>query len=146
MRAYSASGNRTLSTSLAFWELKQPATALKRLAVYYIACHSDATADNAYAHAVRRITAGGTATAFTPNALDPADGAASATFAHTHTVDPTITASSDLLDIGGHQRVPYQWYAPPDGKLIVAVTNNAGLVLKTITGGFAQRSVCHWEE
>lgn len=146
MRIYAAVASRTLSTTLAFWELKQPATASKRINVVYLAFHSDNSADNAYAHAIRRITAGGTATSFTPNPLDPADGAASATFAYNHTVDPTITANSDLLDIGGHQRIPYQWYAPPDGGIIIPVTNNAGIVCKTITGAFAQRAVVHFEE
>lgn len=146
MRIYSASANRTLSTTLAFWELIQPATALKRLALKYLAFHADVSADASYAHVIRRITASGTGTAFTPNPLDPADGAASALVETSHTVDPTITANSDLLDVGGHQRSSYQWYAPPGGEIIVPVTNNAGLVCKTITGAFAQRCVFHWEE
>jgi len=152
MRKYSASGNRTLSTTAGsdtIIQLLQPASALKRLAVGFLEFHSDATADNAYTIMVKRITAAGSGgTTFTPTLFDPADGAASAVVRINDTTDPTITASSQLLQLGGHQRSTVMWYAPDGGEIIVPVTNNAGLVTQctTVTAGFNQVQTIEWSE
>lgn len=152
MRQYSASGNRTASTTAGsdtLIQLLQPASALKRLALKFIEIHSDATADNAFTVMIKRVTAAGSGgTTFTPTLLDPADGAASAVVRLNDTTDPTITASSQLLQLGGHQRSTVMWYAPDGGALVVPVTNNAGLVSQwtTLSAGFNQCHTFVWEE
>lgn len=152
MRGYAGTGTRSINTTNntnTVVSLNQPNTALKRLAVYFLEIHSDATADNAYTIAVARLTAAGSGgVTFTPTILDPADGAASAIFRQNDTTNPTITAKSDLLRIGGHQRANVQWYAPPGMELIVPVTNNAGIVTicTVVTAGFQQVHTMHWTE
>ena len=152
MRTYAASGNRTLATTTnnkTILQVAQPASALKRIAVTYCEFHSDATADNAYTIQVQRITAVGSGgTAFTPTILDPADGAASAVARIADTTDPTITASSQLLQLGGHQRATVMWYAPPGGEIIIPATNSVGIatVCTVVSAGFNQVQTVHWTE
>lgn len=152
MRTYAGVGSRSLATTTnnkTLCELTQPSTALKRLMAKFIAIGSDATADNAYTVKVQRVTAAGSGgTSWTPTALDPADGAASALFRYAETTDPTITSSSDLLSLSGHQRANIQWYAPPGGELVVPVTNSNGiaLVCTVLVAAFNSQYTVHWEE
>lgn len=146
--AYSANGNKTIAASTTLMGVSQPASALKRLKIFFIQLGSSATADNAYKATVKRSTAAGTSTSWTPTLLDPADGAASAVSGYNHTVEPTYTASSELLIIDAHQRAVYQWYAAPGSEIIVPVTNSNGIGIFTssVTTGFAQDGVVHWYE
>lgn len=130
MASYNGSGKKTstLDTSHTWWNVKNNSTAVDRLRVYFIEHLSGTSADQAYAGKVLRTTVAGTAgTSFTPIALDPAEGASNATFDFAHSVEPTYTASSNLLSIGGHQRSVYQWYAPPGGEIIIPVANSNGV-------------------
>lgn len=123
---------RTASTTLALGNII--ATANRRLALYDLIVGSEATpADNPFTLLVRRCTTVGTATAVTPVALDPANpsGGVTQTANENHTVDPTITANSELLDIPFNQRATFRWVAAPDGELIVPAVASNGLVLST---------------
>ncbi len=109
---------------------------------------SDASADNAFEAALRRTTAAGTSTAYTPVARDPADGAASAVFGYAHTVEPTYTSGADVLPIFAHQRATFQWYAAPGHDIVIAVTNAAGVgyIVVTAATAFNQGVSIEWEE
>src|ERR1700745_3664724 len=71
--------------------------ALRRGKIYDILIGTNGTpADNYLEWDVSRMTADGTGTAITPNALDPADAAALGTSKANYTVEPTVTASSGM--------------------------------------------------
>lgn len=88
-------------------------------------------ADNALEFDVPRTTglsSGGTAA--TPQALDPADGAATTVVTVNSTTEPTISANSDLFYIGINQRASYRWVAAPGSELVWPATSSNGLVLR----------------
>ena len=93
-------------------------------------------ADNYLQWDISRITAAGTSTSVTPQALDPADTAALALAGNNHTVEPTVTAGSSLLNVGVNQRASYRWVAAPGSELVFPATANNGLALRTLSGGY----------
>jgi hypothetical protein len=93
-------------------------------------------ADNYLQWDISRMTAVGTATSVTPQALDPADTAALGTAANNYTAEPTITANSSLLNVGVNQRASYRWVAAPGSELVFPATANNGLALRTLSGGY----------
>lgn len=149
MGVYSAFGQDTSTAATTIVQLRQPASALKRLKLGYVSIGSDATADNSYEASLKRTTANGTdGSSFTPVPRDPADGAASATFGVAHSVEPTYTANADQLPIFAHQRSTFQWYAEPEGEIVIPATNNAGLgcLINTVTTGFNMGVTMAWRE
>jgi hypothetical protein len=70
---------------------------------------NSAPADNFVEYDISRMTADGTATTITPNAGDPGDGAAVSTTKANATVEPTVTANSDLWYDSLNQRASYRW-------------------------------------
>jgi hypothetical protein len=111
---------------------------------------SDATpADAATKLGFRRTTARGTQSAsVTPTALDGADPASLLNYDTTWNINPTITASSELLQIAHNQRATFRWVAQPDGELVIPATTAAGLALMSIvasaTANYAWTT--HWQE
>lgn len=96
--------------------------------LYEIDFGSPATpADNAADFNVKRSTATGTTTAFTPTALDPADPASQTAGFVNASVDPTYTASSQMLCAAWNQRAAYRWLANPDSEIIAPSTASNGL-------------------
>ena len=93
-------------------------------------------ADNYMEFDVSRMTADGTGTAITPNALDPADAAALATSKANYTAEPTVTASSSTFYVGINQRASYRWIAAPGSELVFPATANNGFVVRTRSGGY----------
>jgi hypothetical protein len=93
-------------------------------------------ADNYMEWDVSRMTADGTGTSITPNALDPADAAALGTSKANYTAEPTVTANSSLFYVGVNQRASYRWVAAPGSELVYPATANNGLVLRTRSGGY----------
>jgi hypothetical protein len=87
-------------------------------------------ADNAADIQVKRFTATGTATAFTPTALDPADPASLTAGFINATVEPTVTANSQMLTFGWNQRAAYRWLANPDSEIVAPATASNGLLLE----------------
>jgi len=148
MGVYTGRGKDTNTASTTLVGLSQPTVALKRLKLFYIEVLSSASADNASEEVIKRSTAAGTSTAFTPTLADPADGVASAVFGVNHSIEPTYTAASELLDVGGHQRSTFQWYAAPESELVIPVTNAAGLGLFVITAAvaYSQNIIMQWRE
>lgn len=149
MGAYHGFGQDTSTAATTIVQVKQPASALKRLKLGYVEIGSDASADSAYEAVIKRTTTGGTPGS-TPTAQprDPADGAASGVFNVAHSVEPTYTAGADQLAIFAHQRSTFQWYAAPGHEIIVAATNDLGLGLLVNTSAtpFNMGASLEWEE
>jgi hypothetical protein len=83
--------------------------ALRRGKIYDVLIGTNGTpADNYLQWDISRMTADGTGTAVTPQALDPADVAALATAKNNYSAEPTITASSSLFNVGVNQRASYR--------------------------------------
>ena len=91
-------------------------------------------ADNYMQFDVSRVTAAGTSTAFTPLQLDPADAVALSAAGVNSTVEPTVTASSSMWNVGINQRASYRWVAAPGSELLYPAASSAtgtnGLVLQ----------------
>ena len=147
-RRYAAIGGDTNTAATSMWGITSAATV--RPAIYDIAIGSVATpADNAWHFRMGRFTAAGTATAFTPIALDPADPASLSASAFNHTVEPTYTANAFLLDISGNQRAAVRWIAAPGGELKMPATAANGIgCLSVAVGGsaVAMTFTVHFEE
>jgi hypothetical protein len=134
MRRYTgySSATNTVSTTVPMFTIVGAATT--RLRVYDFVSGSDATpADAATKLGFRRLSARGTqATTVAPNALDPADPASLAVYDTTWNINPTITATSEVLQVAHNQRATFRWVAVPDGELVVPATAGAGLALMSI--------------
>lgn len=99
--------------------------------LYEINLGSPATpADNAADANVKRFTATGTVTAFTPTALDNGDPASLTAGFVNASVDPTITSNSQMLAFGWNQRAAYRWLANPDSEIVAPATASNGLVVQ----------------
>jgi hypothetical protein len=111
--------------------------ALRRGKVYDVLIGTNGTpADNYLQWDISRMTADGTGTAVTPQALDPADVAALATAKNNYSAEPTITAGSSLFNVGVNQRASYRWVAAPGSELLFPATANNGLALRALSGGY----------
>lgn len=150
MRRYNGYSNQTntVSTTVPMFTLVANTTIRGR--IYDFISGSDATpADAATKLGFRRISARGTQSAsVTANALDPADPAGLILYDTTWTINPTITASSEVLQVAHNQRATFRWVAQPDGELIIPATSGAGLALMSIvasaTANYAWTT--HWLE
>ena len=113
------------------------AIALRRLRVADVFMGVEGTpSDQAMVWDISRITGPGTATAATPNAIDPADPVALSVAAVNHTVEPTVVAASNLLPAAVNQRASVRWVATPGKELIVPATNLAGLAFRAKSAGY----------
>lgn len=100
-------------------------------------------ADNVLQYDISRITADGTGTAFTPNPLDPADAACTATSKYNHTIEPTYAGSvtssistSSLFMVGINQRASYRWVAAPGSELVWPATASNGVGLRALSPAY----------
>jgi hypothetical protein len=124
-------------------------TAAVRPAVYDVVLGSNATpADNALQWLLQRYTAAGTATAVTPQALDPGDPAATASAGENHTAEPTYTANAILLNISANQRSTQRWVASPGGELKLPATAANGIGVQPVHASFTGevQATMHYEE
>ena len=104
------------------------ATTLRRGFVYDILFGADGTpADNAMVYKVDRQTSTGTRTAVVPAPLDFGDAAGLLVAGVNTTIEPTVTAVTQLLEVPVNQRASYRWVAAPGGELVIPATNVAGL-------------------
>lgn len=120
-----------------------------RPAIYDIVFGSNATpADNALNWLLQRYTAAGTATAVTPQPLDPDDPAALASAGEDHTAEPTYTSNAILLNISANQRSTQRWVASPGGELKCPATAANGLGLQPVHASFTGevQATMHFEE
>ena len=93
-------------------------------------------ADNAIQWFMQRFTAAGTGTATTPQAVDPADPAASSAGAINHTVEPTYTAGAILFHLALNQRATQRFQLDPDAPLVIPATANNGIGLYPVNSTF----------
>ncbi|TAL13943.1 hypothetical protein EPN95_04620 [Patescibacteria group bacterium] len=137
-RRYTSTGNQNAAATTTIIGLTSATTIRPKL--YEIVFGSAAVpADQSFNMKILRYTAAGTATAFTPVAHDPADPAALATSGNDHTVEPTYTASSDLLSFSINQQATFRWVVPPEEGLVAPATaaNGLGLRFIVVSGGTA---------
>ena len=96
MAKYAVELNRTASATASLGTVIADATRPRRGKLYDVIFGSEATpADNAFRYIVQRITAAGTSTAVTPQALDPGDAATEFDAGENHTIEPTYTRSEE---------------------------------------------------
>jgi hypothetical protein len=87
---------------------------------------SDTPADNALVWAWQRYTAAGTATAYTPGALDTGDPASTASAGTNHTAEPTYTAGAVVFYLPLNQRASHRVILDPNAPWVVPATANNG--------------------
>jgi len=108
-------------------------TSVRAKLFHFILSTLGAAADGVLEWRLRRFTAAGTTTAFTPNASDPADPVALAAGGSNASAEPTYTANSQMFDKGVNQRVTYTWYAPQDDELVVPATSANGIGMEVLS-------------
>lgn len=135
MARYSLSNSHATPSALTTtyktqWDLTAAtgATTLRRAWIYDLACGTDGTpADNTVTYIVNRQTTTGTRTVAVPAPLDFGDAAALIVGGVVTTIEPTITAATQLVEIATNQRASYRWVAAPGGELVVPAVNVAGI-------------------
>lgn len=131
---YTASGSQTLTTSATTALGLTAATASLRRAFIgeFIIADVGTPADNVVLHTAQRVTAAGTATAVTPTKLDPADAASDTVAGENHTVEPTYTASEEVLEVALNTRATFRWVAAPGYEIVIPATNVNGVAWKAL--------------
>jgi hypothetical protein len=125
-------------------------TAVQAPRIFEINTGSDASADNAVKYAIYRGSARGTqSTTVTPNNLDQNGGAAGSTFDTAWNINPTVTASSQLLQWAQHQRATYRWVAYDYTKMLqTSAGTGKGLCLMSdvVSSAFNGVFNVQWDE
>lgn len=125
---------RTASTTLSLGAVTADATRPRRLEWYDVVVGSEAAAaDNPFLYVFQRCTTAGTASAVTPQNLDPADATTEADAGQNHTVEPTYTAGAIMLEIPLNQRATFRWIATEGGRIITPATAANGIGIQTPT-------------
>lgn len=118
-------------------------------ALYEINSGSDATADNAVKYSVMRTTSIGTTSAtVVPNDVGMGAATAACVFGTTWNINPTITATSTLLQWGQHQRGTYRWVAYDYTKMLrtgCGASTFKGLALMSVVVSSAFNGVFNFE-
>ena len=124
----------TTSTTIGVGSIEAPGASMRRAWLYdFVFGSAAAAADNTFEFEVNRTTTAATGTAVTPNPLDLADAACVTLAKSNNTVQGTNTGGSVPLSASLNQRATFRWLAPPDGKLIIPATANAGFSINTPT-------------
>lgn len=140
---------RTASATLSVGALTAAASNPRRFKLFHALLGSEATpADVAFLWQGQRCSTAGTATAVTPQSLDPADSIASTVVGGVnHTVDPTLTSNAFPLTVPLNGRATMPWYANPGSEIVCAATASNGLALRTPTmTAQAVTATIHFEE
>jgi len=148
-RAYSVDGSQNAAASTTILSTSLVGVVTVRPAWFYLTIGAAATpADQASNMQVNRLTADGTGTAVTPQAIDNADPSAIADALEDHTGEPTYTANAVLLSFSFNSRANYQWYANPGRELKQPATASNGLGLRFVlaTGTQLFEATIHFEE
>lgn len=133
-RRYAVLGNMAAVTSGFKTAVVLTSAATVRPKLYhFILSTLGAAADGVLEWRLRRFTAAGTTTPFTPVALDPGDPAALAAGGSNASGEPTYTANSQMFDKGINQRVTYTWYAPQDGEIVCPATAANGIGMEVLS-------------
>ncbi len=136
MRRYTGYANTTNTTSTTVPMCGVNGATTTRGRIYDFIVGSEATpADAATRFSFRRTSTSGAAsgTLITPNALDAADPAALLAFFQVWTTtQPTVTASSDILQVAMNQRATFRWVAVPDSELVVPASASNEIVIMSV--------------
>jgi hypothetical protein len=125
---------RTASTTASLGSITADATRPRRFRLYDVLVGSEASpADNAFLYVFQRCTAAGTTTGVTPRNLDPASATTELDAGQNATVEPTYTASTELLFIPVNQRATMRWVAAPGCELVFPATASNGVGIQTPT-------------
>lgn len=125
---------RTASTTASLGSITADATRPRRFRLYDVLVGSEGSpADNAFLYVFQRVTAAGTSTGVTPRNLDPASATTELDAGQNHTVEPTYTASTELLFIPVNQRATMRWVAAPGAELVFPATASNGVGVQTPT-------------
>lgn len=117
---------------------------LRRIKVYDLLVGTNGTpADNYIEWDVSRSTTAGTGTSATPLPLDPADAASLSLSLANMTVEPTVTAASDVFYVGVNQRASYRWVAAPGSELVAPAVATNGFVLRAKSAGYTGTATGH---
>lgn len=146
-RKYSVNGSDTNTSNTTILGVTG-ATTIKPVIYDIILGSKAAPADYAAGYEIQRYTAAGTATAVTPQPLDPDDPASLASAGKIHTVEPTYTSGEILLYFSLNQRATFRWVAAPDGGLIIPATaaNGLGIRVDSASTAFTVEACMHFEE
>ena len=146
-RKYSAVGTGAAGTNKTMLCLNSATT--ERPAVYDILLGCGATpADLAGRWAVQRYSASGSATSVTPAPLNTSNPASNVTAGKTNTVEPTYTASTEMLLFGLNQRATFRWVAAPGGEIVLPAVAASGIGIYSVSHGGTPtcEATFHWEE
>ena len=148
---YSATGLQTaVEASPGETCLAIVASTLTRGSVYdYVFSHGGTAADNVVTWVIQRFTVAGTEGAgVTPAPLDPDAPAAQLDGAEDHSVEPTYTAATELLDFDLNQRATFRWVAAPGGELVTPATAANGIGAQVFSAAYTGVANCTtmWEE
>jgi len=147
-RRYSIDGQSINTAAKSILGLTSAATI--RPKIYDLVVGSDATpADNAGEFVLQRYTAAGTATAVTPQKLDPGDPSSLAGAGEAHSIEPTYTANAIMLQWAQNQRATFRWVASPGGEIVLPATAASGVGLQSISISGAAvntNATIHFEE
>jgi hypothetical protein len=144
MSAFSVNWNATNTASATVPMGSLTGTATSQVGIYEINAGSDATADNAVKYSIMRTSARGTqSTAIVANAVDQnVTQAALTTFDTAWNINPTITATSQILQFAMHQRATYRWVAYDYTKFLRTQAGTAkGLALMSVVVSSAFNAV-----
>jgi hypothetical protein len=115
--------------------LTATATLRPRILRYDWSTTGTPTSDQGIEVQVRRSTAAGTSTAYTPTLTDPSDPAATLVAGTNCTIEPTYSAGF-IDDRAINPRATYQWAAySPDDELILAAGAATGIGFQIIGAG-----------
>lgn len=124
------------------------ATTLRKGWIYDVMFGTDGTpADNAMRYKIDRQTTVGTGTSATAAPLmdtvaNGGDAAALLVVTVDHTIEPTVTANTQLLEVGVNQRASYRWVASPGGEFVVAAVNVNGIGVRSNSPAYTGTSLC----
>lgn len=147
-QSFSVNNNATNTASATVPMINAMATATNQIGIYEINAGSDASADNAVKYAMFRVSARGTSsTSITPNATDQnTTQAALTTWDTAWNINPTITASSQILQWAQHQRASYRWVAYDYTKLLQSQAGTGkGMCLESVVVSSAFNGVWSFE-
>ncbi len=144
---YAATGEQTLITDPGATALSIDGVTTVRGRIYDMAWGSIGTpADNFIRWLVRRGTALGTSTPVVGQKLDDGAPTALTLAGENHTVEPTMAAGSELIDIGLNQRASWRWVAAPEGEMVMIASATANIAITPLEGAGDVAATAHWVE
>jgi hypothetical protein len=125
-----------------------PTSAPRRGKIYDLLIGTNGTpADNYVEWDISRVTTVSTSAAagtlVTPQALDPADAAATSVATVNSTGSPTISVQN-VFYVGVNQRASYRWVAAPGSELVWPATSSNGFALRARSGGYTGTVTGNW--